>query len=454
MGCRAVLVALAVTAACGDNVPEGSLVGLEISPLTLTPAFSPDIHDYTVRCAAGDNPVTVTTIDANSSSSQSMVLTEDQLLDIEDQAWVRCLPHDFPSITVTRHPEVGAPTPGWFLVDNTPFAIVLDTNGTPVWYRRGTMVFDVDSPAPNTISFMPASAGAANVGFELFDLASGTTEDIRAVGIPTDLHELQRLSNGDYMLLAWDTVDGVDLTGLASFGPNSTINDCQIQEIAPSGALVWSWRASEHIDPVRESLTQIVAMTPTSTQVDVYHCNAIDEGPSGDVVLSLRNTSSIYDIDRATGAIRWKLGGTPYNTEGAPNIATVDDPETTFSQQHDARFLDATHLTLFDDHGGGAPGVARGIEYELDVAQAQARPVWQFLGLEQSRYTGSFRRFPDGHSVIGWGFPVNDPRVLSEIDADGHDVLDIALTNHAYRALKVPAEQLDLVQMRATAGGM
>lgn len=446
------VMALALAAACGDDLPGPPITGLEVYPLALSPSFSPDIHDYTVRCAAGDNPVKLRVTDAYTTTTSALDLTEDQLVDVRDQAWIRCLPHDFPAITATPHPDQGAPTPGWYLVDNSPFAIVLDAHGTPVWYRRGTDVYDVDSPAPNTISFMPA-ARAGNIGFQLLDLSTGQTREVSAVGVPTDLHELEPLANGGYMVLAYLDRAHVDLTGLGTFGADETISDCEIQEVDPSGALVWTWRASDHVDPVRESLTQIIDGAGVTRVIDVYHCNAIDEGLSGDVLLSLRNASAIYDIDRATGAIRWKLGGTTYNTDGAPHLAVVTDPETTFSQQHDARFVDATHLTLFDDHGGGfAPGVARGVEYELDFANDEARPVWQFFGLEPSQFTGSFRRFADGHSVIGWGFPKVDPRVLSEVDAAGRDVLDITLAKHAYRALKVPLDRLDLDAMRATAG--
>ncbi|HEY8088482.1 MAG TPA: hypothetical protein VIF09_11570, partial [Polyangiaceae bacterium] len=44
------LVALTVTGAS----PDGG------APLALTPAFSPDVHDYSVRCAAGTNVLSVT----------------------------------------------------------------------------------------------------------------------------------------------------------------------------------------------------------------------------------------------------------------------------------------------------------------------------------------------------------------------------------------------------------
>jgi hypothetical protein len=69
--------------------------------------------------------------------------------------------------------------------------------------------------------------------------------------------------------------------------------------------------------------------------------------------------------------------------------------------------------------------------------------------------TGTFRRLPDGHSVIGWGITANfDGSLLTEIDASGRDVLDVNFTNnvYAYRALKVAPDQFDVNVLRATAG--
>ena len=54
---------------------------------------------------------------------------------------------------------------------------------------------------------------------------------------------------------------GVDLAGLSGTpapGPNSTIADCQIQELDPQGNLIWSWTTSDHIDPVTESVLRLL----------------------------------------------------------------------------------------------------------------------------------------------------------------------------------------------------
>ena len=35
----------------------------------------------------------------------------------------------------------------------------------------------------------------------------------------------------------------------------------------------------------------------------------MDVGPDGDILISARNTCALYDIDRTTGAVNWRLGG-------------------------------------------------------------------------------------------------------------------------------------------------
>src|ERR1019366_7582932 len=145
-----------------------------------------DVHDYVVRCAAGDNQlslalqaagqaaVSVTTPTATLSivsESVSITLSEDDPLIVRatvrggtQNYWVRCLPHDFPAITFASHAELGAPTPGWYLTGNATvasgesgFAMILDGNGTPVWYQRvgPNGVMNVDRLPDGTLSYVP-----------------------------------------------------------------------------------------------------------------------------------------------------------------------------------------------------------------------------------------------------------------------------------------------------------
>lgn len=439
---------------------DGTITQITTSPLELTPAFSPSIDDYYVRCVAGDNTLTVT-VDAASTTTATYLVVEDQAITIGDY-WIRCLPHDFPGITVAAHPDVGTPTPGYYLVNSSAYAAVIDGNGTPVWYDHAKAACNVDSLVPGEISYLPNAefpyAFDPSVEIEL-DVLGAQPTLLKSPDAPTDEHELRLLPNGDYLLFADVVVPGVDLTGLVGFGSNDSIDDCKIEELSPSGDLVWSWLASDHVDPVQESLAPATNLIDNATVVDWFHCNAIDVAANGDLLVSARHASAVYYIDRATGRIAWKLGGTAYNKDGAAHIQVTGDSEGGFNLQHDARFAANGDITLFDDHGadgGTSSSVARGIELALDHDAGTAQIVWQFLGSAESQYMGSFRRYADGDSVIGWGYVPGVARILTETDGSGNDLLDIQFNLPvptdavSYRAVKVAPSQLDIATLRAT----
>ncbi|MBK9037041.1 MAG: aryl-sulfate sulfotransferase [Myxococcales bacterium] len=464
MSTRAVLLAgvLSVAATgCGDDLddaPPGDIVGIELSPLALTPSFAPDVHDYYVRCAAGANPVTLTVTDTVRTETKQLVLQEDELVSVRDQYWVRCLPADFPVVTVATHPEVGAPTPGWYLVNSVLFAAVLDTQGTPVWYRRGTRVVNVSSPAPNTIASVPDSqpfpyGTSPTTAFVVRDLATDATTSVQTVGPPTDVHELVQRPNGNHVLLSYPLVPHVDLTGLSTFGADETIADCEVQEVDPAGNLVWAWRASDHVDPVEECLEPATNDVDGTMVVDVFHCNSIEVDAAGNLLVSMRHADALFYVERTSGQVAWKVGGSPVNRDGAAYLAVTADPQTAFYKQHDARFLPSGNVMLYDNHGVAVPGVARCAEYALDQVAGTATLVWQHLGAAQSGHQGGCRRHADGTTVIAWGFVADDPRVLTELDADGDVVLEVGLAGDvSYRALKVPPTQFDAALLRQTAG--
>jgi Arylsulfotransferase (ASST)/PQQ-like domain len=476
------------------------LASLSVSPLSLTPAFSPSTFDYVLRCAAGTNSVTIdmsavpggsvqliapTTTQPAASQVVPVQLLENQAAVIRatnaDGAyadyWIRCLPNDFPPLTLTRTGE--GPTPGWYLVGNnlnlfgTPpraFAMILDTNGTPVWYQRPTPAGPetVTPIARDTVAFMQTPRQNAGYSinpdgyFDVYNLDTGQQRHIQTVGVPTDFHELNTLPSGNHLLLSYALKGGVDLTGLAGNptpGPNSTIADCIVQEVDPQGNLVWEWRGSEHLDPRTETAQSPVdSATVNGTPVyDVFHCNSIDQHPNGNLLVSARHLNAIFEINRSDGKVLWKMGGTPTNKDGAEIITILDDPYGGIVQQHDARYLPNGNISLFDNQRPQNGHPARAIEYAVDFTTNTAHPVFSFAapGSGENCCMGSFRRYSDGHSLIGWGFLVPyGGLAATELDAAGNAVF--SLTFHAgaatYRAVKVPTTRFDINDLRRTAG--
>src|SRR5436305_761860 len=55
------LLAAALASGCGDapSATAPPLASLGVTPLALSPAFSPDVHDYTINCGAGTSSLTI-----------------------------------------------------------------------------------------------------------------------------------------------------------------------------------------------------------------------------------------------------------------------------------------------------------------------------------------------------------------------------------------------------------
>jgi len=381
--------------------------------------------------------------------------------------WIRCLPADFPTITASPYPDAGAAQAGYYLFGNvsfgtgeSPYAIVVDANGTPVWYRRSPSsagVLNVESLSPGTISFaalMPFTLGAGPVGqYEIVGLQPWQVAYTAPAGIPLDEHELRVLANGDSLMLSDVIRAGFDLTGLQSFGPGSSIIDCTIQEVDPSGNSVWQWNATDHFDIVQDSTWPLTWMVDGENVVDPFHCNSIDVASNGDLLVSARHMDSIFYIDKVTGRVVWKMGGSQFTKDGASYVTVTGDPETTFYRQHDARFQAGGAISLFDDHTE-EPGPARGVVYTVDADADTATMAWQYPGAGSSAAMGSFRPTAGGGAIIGWGQPAAGNIVFSEVDRDGNDLLDMqfAAPDVSYRAIKVALGDLDIDVLRKTAG--
>src|SRR4029079_1948915 len=63
---------------------------------------------------------------------------------------------------------------------------------------------------------------------------------------------------------------------------------------------------------------------------DYFHINSIDEDADGNLLVSARNTHTIYEIDRSTGKIVWRVGGKHSDFRMGPG--------THFGWHHDARW--------------------------------------------------------------------------------------------------------------------
>ena len=473
----------------GVVVQDGLVKELVIDGAPVQPAFTADGADYVIRCGTGTTslnlgvqpmPNTTVTLDgAPAARFATPGLVADQALTLRFARGaqsatysIRCLPADFPVLSVDRP---GSPTPGWYLTTlgwnvtgSSSFAAILDNRGVPVWYKRTTRpIIDLKRLGSGQLAWTPLLGTAYGVdpanGYRIVDLSGALVKQVRTVGSPTDHHDLAELPNGGHALVTYprrDNVDVRDISGVMgqTFFANETVVDSVIEEIDAAGSMVWSWSTRDHFSIAAttfpQRFTQMVG-APHGGEVDLAHINSIDRQADGDYIVSARHYDGVFRIDRATGEVQWTLGmAASANLDGAPALTIVGDPLGGPKRMHDAR-LDANGvLTMYDNRTGmGQP--SRLVAYRINIDAGTATMIRQFadpLGARTSFGIGSARIATDGSALITWGGLLP---TYEEIDAAGVRLLAVSQPVGAlsYRTVKYPLSDFSADQLRATAGG-
>jgi hypothetical protein len=194
-----------------------------------------------------------------------------------------------------------------------------------------------------------------------------------------------------------------------------------------TGLVTWEWHAYGHV-PLADSY----ATPANSAFYDAYHINSIQPLAGGQVLISARDTSALYDVDRASGRVLWTLGGRASSFHLGPGAR--------FWFQHDARMLPGGRISLFDDEAGPpqkAPA-SRGLILRLDRRTRAARVVRSYrrAGDTSAQSEGSVQELPGGNVFVGFGATP----FFSEFSASGRLLFDAQLPQDdgSYRVVTAP----------------
>jgi arylsulfotransferase ASST len=250
-----------------------------------------------------------------------------------------------------------------------------------------------------------------------------------ANGVRADLHEFQLTSQNTALVTAYFPVF-IDASSQVKNGSkHELVFDSVIQEIdIPTSLVLYQWDSLDHV-PLTAS-NQPAPKDPGHPW-DYFHINSIQQAADGSLVVSGRNTWSVYDLSDQTGAINWTLGGK------ASTFKMGTD--TSFAFQHDARLV-GNQITIFDD-GAGPPIVhkqSRAITLKLDTVHKTATLAGQDLHKPALlvEFEGNIQTQGNGDALVGWG---GQPYV-TEFNSKGQVVFDahfVAL-NASYRAYRFP----------------
>ncbi len=329
-------------------------------------------------------------------------------------------------------------------------SLIMASDGTPIWFSplsspdlmnndfRVQKLFgkSVLTRWQGTISSPPGytniPSGSPEPGgcFYIIDNSYRVIKTVKArKGFISDIHEFLITPNNTALFLAVKNVP-MDLTPYG--GPkNGFIQNFSIQEIdLKTDKLIFFWDALEHI-PLTDSFESASTATESGNVWDVYHMNSVGlTDKKEDILLSSRNTWTLYNIHKPTGKIIWRLGGKQSDFTFGPGAR--------FSWQHDARFLANDHISVFDDNCCETSDIppntppAHGLILKLDINSMTAKVKHTYFHDPnlQVDTQGNVQSLKTGNKFIGWG----QSQYFSEYKKQGNGVLNPG-ENTVYDAL-------------------
>ncbi len=246
-------------------------------------------------------------------------------------------------------------------------------------------------------------------------------------GLDADSHEFRLTDRGTALITSYHAVP-YDLSPVG--GPaDGKVYDGIVQEVdVASGRVLLEWHSLDHV-PLSDSF-QPVPRT-SATPYDYFHINAVNPDGHGGLLVSARHTWTVYDLDRSSGAVRWRLGGEHSDFTLGNGVR--------FSWQHNPLPAGPDTIRIFDNASNGTPVLpaSRVIWVRLNQARRTATLVRSYIhpdGLSAPSQ-GNAQQLAGGHTFIGWGQLGH----ISEIGAGGNLLFDAQLpagydTYRAYRS--------------------
>jgi len=346
-----------------------------------------------------------------------------------------------PTIAVTT-PAAPATAPGYVL--STPYSgpgqdgpLIFDDSGQVVWfdplpYGTEATNLQVQSYFGQPVltwwqGYIPAQGFGE--GVEVIDSTSYHQTVLRAGnGYMADLHDFHLTPQNTALLTVFDPVS-CNLTSV--HGPaDGAVTDGVFQELdLRTGLVRREWHSLDHV-----ALDDSYARpTPADAQwpYDYFHLNSVDLHADGTVLLSARNTSTLYELAAVTGQVGVRIGGRRSTVKVEHGAATA--------YQHDATLLPDGQISVFDN--GGVPKVhaqSRGLVLSVNPQAGTVAEATQFTHptplLAGSQ--GNMQVLPGGDFFVGWG-PVP---YFSEFSVSGQLLFDAHMpaVEQSYRGYRFP----------------
>jgi hypothetical protein len=345
------------------------------------------------------------------------------------------------TVSVTTPARAGA-SPGYLFQApyqgmGTPGPMISEQNGSLVWFHP---VPKGDSATNFQVQQYEGKPVLTWWQGRILEVGFGQGEDViyntsyqqiatiyAGNGYHADLHVIKITPQGT----AWiDVFDPIHMN-LSSAGgeSNGVLTDSVVEEIdIKTGLVMWEWHALGHI-----SLSESNNPAPKASYPwDYVHINSISPGPEsgvaatgadqpGQVLLSSRNTWTLYDVNMHTGSIDWRLGGS--------HSSFKQGAGTRFYWQHDSEWQPGGLISVFDN-GSDPPKEkqSRGLLLDPNTSGRSVTLLKQFTNPTKTLLAssqGNLLNLSSGESTSGnWLMGYGGLPNFTEYDPAGHVLLD------------------------------
>jgi hypothetical protein len=244
-------------------------------------------------------------------------------------------------------------------------------------------------------------------------------------GLEVDLHDFTLTPQGTALVTAY-VQKPADLSTVGGKKHGSVL-DSVIQEIdVATKRVLFEWHSLDHV-----ALDESHSAPAKTGPFDYFHVNSVNSDGDHHLLISARNTWALYQIERNSGEVTWRLGGKKSDF--------AMGPATTFAWQHHATRLADQTISLFDDQSPPAvESQSRALILDADEQKKTVNLVHAYThpAALVAPFEGSAQVLPNGHMFIGWG---GEP-YFSEFEHFGSLVLDgrFPTNDQSYRAFRMP----------------
>ena len=455
---------------------------LELESLQVTgggamyPAFDAAIHHYAVTCSnattlqvtatAKRNGASLTLLRANPDDNHQSVgnldVEEVSVNEFHDIAIelndggettmyiVHCHPSDFAEVGILNN--LDSASEGLLFVSPRHsgvghYGALIDYNGVPRQVLNDSYNFRPFPDGP-TIDGRQVRYGAhQQVLDEEFELIRSA--DVAAPLTIADAHDFLITDRGFLFISYYDATrdPGTDQDNAGNPLASATQNKGSvIQEVALDGAELFRWNSWEHVPVTKDCMIP----PPPANALKINSLQIVD----GDIIASFSNCAQILRIDRSsgTGAVEWKLGGTPPDPDSTNThtyLPLVGDPAGEFCGQHHATLTASGTVVMFDNgvscHGPrkDLDPFSRVVEYDISSG-TQATFLREYRQPPGQGYAGAMGGVTVLHDdtdrnndrwLITWGYVVGATVgvrtlvAISEVDpATGTSLFELSMS--------------------------